>query len=280
MQKITVGTLIFFITLSLFAQEKEVIHIWPKSVPGETEAKHPAIQTENTSGNVKRITNITDPVLEVFPAKGQNLHGGVIVCPGGGYNILAIDKEGYEIAKWLNSLGYSAFVLQYRVPQKQYGALQDVQRSIRIVRGNAEKWNLDERKIGVIGFSAGGSLGARASTLYPEKTYEKIDTKDDVSCRPDFAMLIYPAYLDKGENRTLTPELKVNEETPPTFIFQTADDRLGNSSLMYTQALRDAKVSVELHVLPQGGHGYGLRPGNYAAETWPKLAEKWLSNLF
>lgn len=279
MKKITIGILLVLMALSLFSQEKEVIHIWPEKVPGETEAKHPAIQTDNTSGNVKRITSITDPVLEIYPVPGKNSKGGIIVCPGGGHNILAIDKEGYEIAEWINSLGYYAYVLQYRVPQKQYGALQDIQRSIRIVRKMAEDWDPDESKIGVIGFSAGGSLCARASTMYTEKTYEKTDNRDDLSCRPDFTMLIYPAYLDKGINRTLTPELKVNGKTPPTFIFQTADDRIGNSALVYAQALRDAKVSVELHFLPEGGHGYGLREGNYAAETWPELAKKWMTKL-
>lgn len=279
MKKITIGILLVTMALSLFSQENEIIHIWPEKVPGETEAKHPAVQTDNTSGNVKRITDITDPVLEIYPVPVKDSKGGIIVCPGGGYNILAIDKEGYEIAEWINSLGYSAYVLQYRVPQKQFGALQDIQRSIRIVRKMAEDWDPDESKIGVIGFSAGGSLCARASTMYTQKTYEKVDSRDDLSCRPDFTMLIYPAYLDKGENRTLTPELKVNEKTPPTFIFQTADDRIGNSALVYAQALRDAKVSVELHFLPEGGHGYGLREGNYAAETWPGLAEKWITKL-
>lgn len=264
-----------------FSQNRETIHLWPGQVPGETEAKHPPVQSDNTSGNVIRISDITDPALIVYPAQMENNNGaGVIVCPGGGYNILAINKEGYEIAEWLNSLGFTAFVLQYRVPKKQEGALQDIQRAIRIVRSKATNWKLNSEKIGVIGFSAGGSLCARASTMYDEKTYSPIDKLEELSCRPDFAMLIYPAYLDKGENRSLTPELKVNKKTPPTFIFQTADDRLGNSALVFTTALRDAKVPVELHLLPEGGHGYGMRSGNIAAETWPNLAEKWLNNLF
>lgn len=265
----------------IFAQQKIIIKLWPNDVPGETEAKHAPVKTDNTSGNVTRITDITDPALVVFPASADNNNGaGVVVCPGGAYNILAIDKEGYEIAEWLNTLGFSAFVLQYRVPKKQEGALQDVQRAIRIVRSRAQQWNLNPDKLGVMGFSAGGSLSARASTMYNKETYPKLDKKEDLSCRPDFALLIYPAYLDAGENRSLTPELAVNENTPPTFIFQTADDRLGNSALVYAGALRDAKVSVELHLLPEGGHGYGMRPGNYAAETWPNLAEKWLKKLF
>lgn len=279
--KILITIIFLAFSLSLFAQEKETIHLWSNEVPGETEAKHPPVKTDNTKGHVTRITDITDPALVVYPAPAYNNNGaGVIICPGGAYNILAIDKEGYEIAEWLNTLGFSAFVLQYRVPKKQKGALQDAQRAMRIVRSRANEWNLNSHKIGIMGFSAGGSLSARTSTMYDKNTYQKTDEKDDLSCRPDFTLLIYPAYLDKGENRSLTPELQVDSNTPPTYIFQTADDRLANSALVYAQALRDNEVSVELHLLPEGGHGYGLRPGNDAAETWPKLAEKWLKKLF
>ena len=267
-------------TFTLFSKEKEVIKLWPNKVPGKTEATHPPVVTDNTKGFVTRITDITNPALVIYPAPVYNNNGSaIIVCPGGGYSILAIDKEGYEIAEWLNTLGFSAMVLQYRVPQKQEGALMDAQRAIRLVRANAEKWQLNPEQIGIMGFSAGGSLSARASTMYEKTTYQKMDEMDDLSCQPNFALLIYPAYLDEGENRSLTPELNVNENTPPTFIFQTADDRLANSALVYTQALRDNKVSVELHLLPEGGHGYGMRPGIVAAETWPNLAETWLNTL-
>jgi len=279
-QTITILILIL-LGLNAFSQQKEVIHLWPGKVPGETEPKHKPVVTNNNKGFVTRITDVTDPAIVVYPAPAYNNNGAaVIICPGGGYNILAIDKEGYEIAEWLNTLGFSAFVLQYRVPKKQKGALQDAQRAIRIVRANAEKWKINSDKLGIMGFSAGGSLSARASTMYDVKTYERIDNTDTFSCKPDFSLLIYPAYLDRGENRSLTPELNVNENTPPTFIFQTADDRLANSALVYAQALRDEKVPVELHLLPEGGHGYGMRHGNNAAETWPKLAERWLKSLF
>ncbi len=264
-----------------FAQKPDTIYLWPDNVPGETEAKHKPVQTANTKGNVIRLTDITNPAIMVFkPEKGINTGVGVIICPGGGYSILAIDKEGYEIAAWLNELGITAFVLQYRVPDNQEGALNDIQRAIRIVRNRATEWNLDPGKLGVMGFSAGGSLSARASTLYTKKTYPDVDMADTLSCRPDFAMLIYPAYLDKGENKSLTPELLVDKNTPPMFLFQTADDTYGNSSLVMATALRDAGVPVELHLLPRGGHGYGLRSGNTAAETWPHLAEIWLRNLY
>ncbi|RLD35328.1 MAG: alpha/beta hydrolase, partial [Bacteroidetes bacterium] len=234
----------------------------------------------NRKGNVTRLTDVNDPVIICYPAPSNNNTGkAIIVCPGGGFSILAIDKEGYEIAEWLNTLGINAFVLQYRVPDKQAGALQDVQRAIRLVRYNAGEWHLNRENIGIIGFSAGGSLAARLSTIGQLNTYENIDQADDESYKPDFALLIYAAYLDKGTERSLSPELIVDENTPPMFLFGTADDPYSNSLLVMAGALRDAKVPFELHILPDGGHGYGLRSGINAAETWPKLAKNWLGNM-
>ncbi|MFT7034676.1 MAG: acetyl esterase/lipase [Cyclobacteriaceae bacterium] len=280
MKKILAIVASLFLAGQTLAQGSKTIYLWPGQVPGETEAKHDPVQTDNTSGNVIRISDITNPALIVFePNESKKNGSSVIVCPGGGHRILAVDKEGYEIAEWLNTLGYTVFVLQYRVPQKQEGAFMDIQRAIRIVRSGAKKWEIDPDKIGVIGFSAGGSLAAVAATRFNEETYATIDQIDSLAARPNFALLIYPAYLDNGENRSLTPELTITDKTPPTFIFATADDRLANSALVYAGALRDSKIPVELHLLPVGGHGYGMRKGNAAAETWPKLAEVWLNNL-
>lgn len=280
MKNILAIAISLFITSQTLAQGSETIYLWPGQVPGETEAKHDPVQTDNTSGNVIRITDITNPALIVYePEESKKNGSSVIVCPGGGYSILAVDKEGYEIAEWLSSLGYTAFVLQYRVPKKQEGAFMDIQRAMRIVRNGAKKWKLDVDKVGVIGFSAGASLSAHLSTRFAEQMYSKVDAMDDLSAQPNFAMLIYPAGLDRGENRSLTPELTISDKTPPTFIFATADDWLANSALVFAGALRDAKIPVELHLLPEGGHGYGMRKGNAAGETWSKLAEVWLSNL-
>jgi acetyl esterase/lipase len=162
------------------------------------------------------------------------------------------------------------------VPNKRKEALYDLQRTIKVIRSKTSKSVVTKRKLGVLGFSAGGSLSARASTRFDEQTYVETDAIDSISSRPDFALLIYPAYLDEGENRKLTPELLVDDKTPPMFIFATADDPYGNSALVMATALRDQKVPVELHLLPKGGHGYGLRSGNIAAETWPSLAKIWL----
>jgi acetyl esterase/lipase len=268
---------LLLLSISTYAQKREIIYLWPDKVPGELKEKQPPVIDTSKNDKILRFDEVTNPAIEVFlPEKAIKNGSAVIVCPGGGYKILAYDLEGTEIASWLNKLGFTAFVLQYRIPDKKEGALQDVQRAMRIVRNNPQNWNIDPEKIGVMGFSAGGSLSARASTLFNKKTYPPVDKSDSLSCRPSFTMLIYPAYLDQGPGFTLTPELEISKEVPPIFIFQTADDPYGNSALVMAGALRNAKLPVELHFLSTGGHGYGLRPGKVAAETWPLLAEKWM----
>lgn len=262
-------------------QVHQALYLWPGSVPGETAAKAAPVISDNDKGDVIRIEKVTNPALIVYEPD-PSVHNGasVVICPGGGYHILAIDLEGYEIAEWLSSLGYTAFVLQYRVPDNRLGALQDVQRAIRTVRGRADEWGLHKDKVGVLGFSAGGSLSARASTLYASRIYDSVDAYDALSARPDFSILIYPAYLDQGPGNSLTPELSVNAETPPMFLFVAFDDaRFVNSSLVMASALRLAGIPFELHVLPEGGHGFGMRAGKRAPETWPKQCEKWLAEF-
>ena len=266
---------LFFI--NVFSQKKDMISLWPGKVPGESKPKAAPAADTKTKDNVFRYAEVTDPALEVFlPDKSVSNGSAVIICPGGGYNILAYDLEGTEIAGWLNNIGFTAFVLQYRIPQKKDGALQDAQRALRVVRSESGKWNIDPDNIGIMGFSAGASLSAQASTRFNEKTYPPVDKTDSLSCRPSFTMLIYPAYLDQGPELSLTPELKLSDEVPPMFIFETAVDPYCNSAFVMGKALRDAKLSVEVHVLPQGAHGYGLRKGTRAGETWPLLAEQWL----
>jgi acetyl esterase/lipase len=270
--------LFVLMSISVYSSAQEKIYLWPGEVPGEVSGKKDPVNAESKNDNVLRIAEVTNPALFVFPSgEPGSRHAGIIVCPGGGYNILAWDKEGTEIAAWLNKLGITAFVLQYRVPQKRDGALQDVQRALRIVRSEAQKWNIDPQKTGVMGFSAGGSLSARAASRFNIKSYDPVDKRDSLSARPDFALLIYPAYLDNGPDHSLTPELELSKAVPPVFIFQTEDDTYTNSSLVMMAALRQMKVPAELHVMPAGGHGYGLRKGNLAAETWPVLAENWLN---
>lgn len=268
--KLTV-LLLFTSTITMMAQNN-LHEIWPGKVPGETKAKAaPVFSPESTDG-VTRITEVTNPgYVKIVPTVASNKEA-VVVCPGGAYSILSWVKEGTDIGEWLAGQGFTAYVLQYRVPGKKEGALQDAQRIIRLVR--ADKF----AKVGIMGFSAGASLSERASTRFTENLYDAVDKADSLSCRPDFTLLIYPAYMDEGANKTLTPELTVTSNTPPTFIFQTADDPYGNSALVIAGALRNQKVPVELHFLPQGGHGYGLRKDMRAGVEWPKLAEQWLKN--
>jgi acetyl esterase/lipase len=238
---LTIFLLLF--SISAFSQKKDIIYLWPGKVPGEPKEKQEPVIDTSKNDNVLMFSEVTNPAIEVYLPDASIKNGSaVIVCPGGGYMILAYDKEGTEIAAWLNKLGFAAFILQYRIPDKKEGALQDVQRAMRIVRRAASKWSIDPEKIGIMGFSAGGSLSARASTLFNKRTYSPVDKADSLSCRPSFTMLIYPAYLDQGPNLTLTPELQLSKDVPPMYIFQTADDTYGNSALVMAGALRNAKL--------------------------------------
>ena len=257
-----------------WAQESER-NIWPDKRPAEVVMKKGKMKQTMGEDDILRIQQMPVPTLQKFPVVKSPKGKVVIVCPGGGYQILAVNHEGTEIAQWLNALGYTAYVLRYRVPDNREGALQDVQRAIRIARAENPG-----KQVGVMGFSAGASLTARAATRFQLHSYTATDETDTQSARPDFAALIYPAYMDEGEHHTLTPELTITEQTPPFFVFQTADDRYGNSALVISQALRNHKIPVQLHIYEKGGHGYGLRANlAEAASKWPKLMEEWLLGL-
>lgn len=257
-----------------WAQESER-NIWPDKRPAEVVLKKGKMKQTMGDDGILRIQQMPVPTLQKFPVVKSPKGKVVIVCPGGGYQILAVNHEGTEIAQWLNALGYTAYVLRYRVPDNREGALQDVQRAIRIARAENPG-----KQVGVMGFSAGASLTARAATRFQSPSYTATDETDTQSARPDFAALIYPAYMDEGEHHTLTPELTITEQTPPFFVFQTADDPYGNSALVISQALRNHKIPVQLHIYEKGGHGYGLRANlAEAASKWPKLMEEWLLGL-
>lgn len=257
-----------------WAQESER-NIWPDKRPAEVVLKEGKMKQTMGEDDILRIQQMPVPTLQKFPVVKSPKGKVVIVCPGGGYQILAVNHEGTEIAQWLNALGYTAYVLRYRVPDNREGALQDVQRAIRIARAENPG-----KQVGVMGFSAGASLTARAATRFQSPSYTATDETDTQSARPDFAALIYPAYMDEGEHHTLTPELTITEQTPPFFVFQTADDHYGNSALVISQALRNHKIPVQLHIYEKGGHGYGLRANlAEAASKWPKLMEEWLLGL-
>ena len=286
------GNLLFLlitnlITGSIMAQDKP-IQLFPKGAPGEqTKLIEKALPEGGKVGgaSVLRLSGVSDPTITIYPASDEVATGAaMVVCPGGGYEILAYDLEGDEICQWLNEIGVTAVLLKYRVPrrtglEKHTAPLQDVQRAISLVRSKAEELNLDPQRIGVMGVYAGAHLAAMASTSYDKRTYPEVDAADKVSCKPDFCLLVYPAYLD-GPNFTIAPELKVTAQTPPTMLVQTEDDKSYiNSSLFYYYALKEAGVPATMHLYSKGGHGYGLRDTGNAVNEWPYRAEEWFMEL-
>lgn len=272
--KHTLSTLLFLsLSLTTMAQYiNPTIEVWPTRLPDGSQKKAVVWNERKDDGN--RFTAVSNPTLEPFaPVSGTANGKAVVVCPGGAYSMLAYEKEGQEVAQWLARQGYHAYVLAYRVPQNRQGALQDAQRALRLVRSKGYT------SVGIMGFSAGASLSCRAATRWAEKLYDPQDAIDTLSCRPDFGVLIYPAYLDEGPDHTLTPELNVNAQTPPLFVFGTEDDKLysGPSCLTIAPAMKQAGAPIELHYLTRGGHGYGMRRG--AGLIWPPLCETWLKGL-
>jgi acetyl esterase/lipase len=284
--------LICFMNVAAKAQVPLEISLWPQSRLIDTANGKKLIEHDISKPGenyvagkpVIRLADVTNPTIKVFAPKNPN-GTAVIVCPGGGYGILALDLEGTEVCNWFNSIGVTAILLKYRVPalpgKLRYEApLQDAQRALGLVRYNAQKWSIKPDHIGIMGFSAGGHLSVMASNNYSSRTYQPVDAADEVSCRPDFTILTYPAYLiDEKQEGKLAPEIQVTEKTPPTFIFQTEDDPINaENALVYYLALKKAKIPSELHVYPTGGHGYGLRNKTGGTSEWPKLIEKWLAD--
>ncbi|AMV40583.1 alpha/beta hydrolase [Planctomyces sp. SH-PL62] len=260
-----------------------VLDVWPGPAPGEVGTIGPEKYLDETP--IKRLANVSHPTLTVYrPAPEKDTGASVVICPGGGYHILAMDLEGDEVATWLNSIGVTGIVLKYRVPrregtpdgQKPIQPLMDVQRAVRLVRSKAAEWKLDPSRIGVLGFSAGGHLSAAASTRFHEPAYPSTDAVDQVSPRPDFAVLVYPGGMENPEEAD-NPVARVTDETPPMFLAHAGDDEVSpmNSVLMYS-ALKKAGVPAELHIYASGGHGFGLRPSAHPCSTWPQRCEEWL----
>ncbi|MCK5923372.1 MAG: alpha/beta hydrolase [Methylococcales bacterium] len=255
------ATLILLLMGAIMAMAENEIPLWDGNMPGKGAGK-PEEVSPNKNNHVIRLTNVSEPTLAFYPAKDTGKPNPlVIICPGGGYTILAYNLEGTEVAEWLNSIGVSAAVLKYRVPNNRAGALADARRALRLVREHSKEWNIDPKRVGILGFSAGGHLAAACSNS---------------SDRPGFTILIYPAYLAKN-GVELVSEIKVGAHTPPAFIVQTQDDRSHyRSSLAYSIALDQQGIPVELHLFAKGGHGYGLRPSQHPVSQWPKLCEQWM----
>lgn len=264
--------------------------LWSGPAPGETGGIGPERDTTTEESGrvagrrVMRLGQVSEPTLQVFrPPAGQGNGAAVLVCPGGAYNILALDLEGTEVCEWLNSVGVTGVLLKYRVPrregrEKHAAPLQDAQRAMSLIRHQADRWGIDPRRIGVLGFSAGGHLAAAVSTA-PERTYPKTDAADEAGCRPNFTILVYPGYLTvPEEGDRLAPEIRVTAETPPAFVVMTADDPVRvENAFHYALGLRAAGVPMEVHVYPKGGHGYGLRRTDLPVTRWPDRAVDWLN---
>jgi acetyl esterase/lipase len=250
-----------------------VVTLWPKgAMPGQA-AAGPERAMPARGDNVLRLTDISEPSFTVYKVAADKPTPAVIICPGGGYGILAYDKEGTEVAAWLNSLGITGIVLKYRVPKNQDGAFLDIQRTIRIVRQRSTEWNIARDRVGAMGFSAGGHLAARLSTLGGPTTYPRVDEADEQPLKPDFAILVYPAYLDQGLTKF------VDAKTAPTFIAHAEDDKsFIKGSKVYHESLLAAKVPNTFFKVATGGHGHGLR-SEKEIKAWPDQCQAWLKQI-
>ncbi len=296
------------------------IPIWPGAAPDPQPVAGPEFAKASGKDDliagrqVVEVDNVTRPTMTVYSPKGKNTGAAVVVFPGGGYQILAIDLEGSEVCDWLTPRGITCVLLKYRVtdvgPYPKSGpypespmALEDAQRTMGLLRLHAAEWHIDPHKIGVLGFSAGGHLVAAMSTHFAKRLYPAVDAADKESCRPDFGVALYPGHLSiaaaewdarqgrkkfalhypatADKNLGLNPDLHITRQTPPTFLLQNEDDHVDNvnDSLAYYIALKNAGVPVEMHLYAQGGHAFGLRRTKFPATAWPQLVETWLGTI-
>ena len=280
------------------------IKLWPDGIPGSITDPSYVEKITTVDGRITRCERVVNPDLTVFLPTPDKANGAaVLICPGGGYGALAFDHEGNAIAKWLNDNGIAGIILKYRLPSdqimkdKSIGPLQDAQEAMRVIRRNANDWKIDPKKVGVIGFSAGGHLASTLSTHYAEKVYE---VKDNSSARPDFSLLIYPVVsfdttiTHRGSRNNLigikpdarlverfSNELQITNETPPAFLVHSADDKAVPvmNSIGYFKGLQKNNIPAELHVFQKGGHGYGLAIDRGTESSWPDLCIRWLKQI-
>ena len=275
------------------------VPIWPGTPPDAQPVGGPEVSgtVVDANGGEKLVggrpwvyvNDVSQPTMTVYPPVGHTTGAAVVVFPGGGYNVLAIDLEGTEICDWLTSKGITCVLLKYRVPCVKTGpyldcrtALEDAQRTVGLVRFQAAQRQIDPHKIGVIGFSAGGHMVAAISTHFEKRLYPAVDAADAVSCRPDFAIALYPGHLAGRERQfALNPDIRVTSRTPPTFLLQAEDDPVDpvENSLVYHAALRRVGVPVELHLYVKGGHAFAMRRTSSPITDWPPLVERWLGAI-
>lgn len=299
MRKILFVCVLIVFSSALFAQQPAwqptagtiTLNLWPHGAPGAPPNAGPETNSATAKDNIAgrpiiRLGNVSNPTVTLYAAKENPNGQAVIVFPGGGYQILAIDLEGTEICDWINRIRITCVLLKYRVPNtgpypKSSAALQDAQRAVGMVRAHAAEWHINPDRIGVLGFSAGGHLAAALSTHFDKRLYDPVDAADKLSCRPDFALIIYPGYLALAErNMAFNPDIHVAAQAPPTFLVQAEDDPVHvENSLLYYRALKDAGVPAEMHLYAKGGHGYGIRPTALPITRWEDLAATWLQGL-
>jgi len=298
-RSVLVGVLatVLFAARGVSAAEPIVVDVWPGKTPGDVGIKgEEASRIHNSPlvGPTKLITNVTRPTLTVYrPPADRNTGTAMIICPGGGYWDLYWDLEGEEVAAWLNSVGMTGIILKYRVPRRPgdvkgeppLGPLLDAQRAVSIVRSRAAEWGINPERIGMVGFSAGGHLALATSISFSKRTYDRLDAIDDVSCRPDFAVLCYSGYLKAKDKDEIWPGLSIPADTPPILLAHANDDstKVGgsdaeNSAFMYI-ALKRAGVPVELHIYASGNHDFGVRQNEKLPSSWPGLCQNWLRSL-
>jgi acetyl esterase/lipase len=273
-----------------------VIDLWPGKAPdepGNIGAEKVVMSPKLTKKQVevtqptRMLSNVTKPTITIYrPAKDKDTGAAMLICPGGGYWNLFWELEGEEVAAWLNSLGITGIILKYRVPRRPDDVrgeparrpLQDAQRAVSVVRSKAGTWGIDPKRIGMVGFSAGGHLAVATATNFERRTYQPIDAIDKISCRPDFAVLLYSGYLKAKDKDELAPGLRIPAGTPPVFLAHGSDDIISDpahSVVMYL-ALKHAGVPAELHVYANTAHDFGVRPSDNPCSTWTESCARWL----
>jgi acetyl esterase/lipase len=274
---------LFLGAAALAVEPRLTLNVWPGLPPGDK----PNMGEEQWNTKTVTVTGVVaTPTLAVYrPPKEKDTGAAVLICPGGGFYQLSMGHEGADVATWLNSIGVTGVVLKYRIPNREgmpryMAGLQDAQRSMSILRAKAGEWGLDPKRIGILGFSAGGQIAADIETNFDQRTYQAVDAIDTSGTRPDFAVVIYPGGIMKrgSEPPALTDDVRVTKDTPPTFISISHDDRGGSEQAVYFYlALKHAGVPAELHVWGEGGHGYGIRPGTTPHTTWPARVAEWMA---
>jgi acetyl esterase/lipase len=263
----------------------QTLDLWPGQAPGEVKPLPPEAFQPSKAGQleVKRLGNVSKPQIALYQPEKPN-GTCIVVAPGGGYSILAIEHEGTDVAKWLNSLGVTAVVLKYRVPKREMSMpenlpmLQDAQRAIGLVRSKAAEWKIDPNRIGMLGFSAGGHLTACVCTNFEKRLYESVDDADQQSCRPDFAVLVYPGGVVKKGTTELQPQILITKKTPKMFFAHASDD-VGSppdNSIAIYRELRANQIPAEMHLFATGGHGFGMKTDKGPTSEWPKRCEEWM----